>query len=207
MIDLSSGDGERTTNPAIIGSAKAMVFHTPEALSDNVPSPTGISGFCPSVVVRRLAAGINHSVDGACAPQRLSTRPNGRCAVDGAFRFCLEAPSIAGIIGKECKAFRHGNQRVAIFTARFDEKHTVLAAFRQPVCKNTTCRARAHYDVIEDFPSGHAVPGPIDEAVCHERSSRPTRVLCPGQRLPPFRGGSPRPIKVRNMSIVYWKLL
>ena len=131
--------------------APPMVLRALEQGQHVVPGPAGIAELAPVVVVGRLAAHVDHAVDGRAAAQHLAARIVQRAPVQAGIGLGLEAPVGARVAHGVEIADGNVDPVVVVAAARLQQQHAVPGVGRQPVGQHAAGRAGADDDVVE-FP-------------------------------------------------------
>ena len=146
--------------PRAVGGARRVdvVLLADEVRQDIVPAPAHEPQLPPAVIVRRLAAHVDHGIDGGRAadhpPPRIGDAAPGQARV----RLGPEHPVRAGIADGEQVA--HGNVQPdpVVLAPRLEQQHPVPRIGGQPVGQNAAGRPGPHDDVVEG-PEGRAGRG------------------------------------------------
>lgn len=113
------------------------------------PAPAGIALRFPMLIILRLAAHINHAVNGRAAAQHPPAWIGEAPAIQPGFLFGGVTPVGFGIAHAEQIADRYFRYQIFIFAAGFQQQNFMARIFGQPIGKQTSCRSRADNDVIK----------------------------------------------------------
>src|SRR5215813_2073742 len=105
----------------------------------------------PVVVVLRVAAHVDHAVDGGRTPKRLAARHVDTSVVELGLRCTLEFPVHSFVHVGLGEPERDVYPRVCIRRPGFKKQHAIPPAFRQPGSDHSPSRARAGHDKFERF--------------------------------------------------------
>ena len=151
----SSGrDVQRAARAADVGGAERVVLDRLEDRQHVVPAPARVAETLERVVVRAVAAVVDHAVDRAGPAERLAPHP----VLD-----LLRRPERArGVVPRGRRVAqqlaeppRHGDQRVGVLVACLDQQHVDPRVRGEAVGEHTPRRSCADDDVVE--PS-HGIP-------------------------------------------------
>ena len=128
------------------------------------PAPAFIAELAPVVVIRRLAAHVDHAVDRRRAAEDLAARIGDRAAVQSGNRLGLHAPVGARIAHGVEIADRDVEPDPVVLAARLDQQHAMAAGRGQAVGEHAACTAGANDDevVARLFDgTGHLASAPL----------------------------------------------
>ena len=131
-----------------IAFSPIKVFRFQEIGQDVVPPPALAAELTPDVVVPRLAAHIDHAVDGGAAAKHLATRIDQRAAVQPRLFRRLETPVGARIVDAIEITDWNMDPVVIVVAARFQQQHAVVRIFRKAVGENASGTPRSDDDIV-----------------------------------------------------------
>ena len=134
-----------------LAGAQPMVLGPLEQGQDVVPGPAGIAELAPMVVVGRLAAHVDHAVDGRAAAQDLAARIVQRTPVQAGIGLRLEAPIGARVAHGVEVADGNVDPVVVVAATRLQQQDAVPGVGGKPVRQHAARRAGTDDDVVE-FP-------------------------------------------------------
>ncbi len=106
----------------------------------------------PAIVIARVAADIDHAVDGRRAAPAAAARPIEPAPVQMLLAFGVEIPIVRIAFAEQRRnAGRHVDHERLVAPARLDQQHLDGGIGRQPVRQHAPRAPRAHDDVIECF--------------------------------------------------------
>ncbi|MCY1301881.1 hypothetical protein D9M70_515150 [compost metagenome] len=124
------------------------IFHALEIGEHVRIGPAACAELVPAVVVFRMAAHIDETVDRGGAADHLAARRGDAPVVKIRFRFGEIAPVVALHAHRPGKGRRHLDEGADIRAAIFQHQHRVLAVFGQAVGERRTGGAGADDDII-----------------------------------------------------------
>ena len=141
-------DVQRAARAADVGGAERVVLDRLEDRQHVVPAPARVAETLERVVVRAVAAVVDHAVDRARPAERLAPHP----VLD-----LLRRPERAGRVvprgGRVAQQLAeppgHGDQRVGVPVACLDQQHADPRVRGEAVGEHTPRRSRADDDVVE----------------------------------------------------------
>ena len=145
------GDAQRAAGAAPVGACAVLVaLDAREERRHVLPAPAARAHLRPGVVVERLAAHPDETVDGAGAAQHLAAR-HGDLAVGGAgLRVGLVAPVGGRVVDQQAEA--DGKARIGMAGAPgLDQQHLRARVLAQPRRQHRAGRAGADDDVVVVF--------------------------------------------------------
>jgi hypothetical protein len=127
-----------------------MTLGPAEERQDVGIGPAGRSHLRPAVIVMAIAAHIDHAVDRRGAAERFATRPIDAPVIELRLGLGVVMPIVDPRMHE--LAHQHGqrDQRMAVRSARLDEKNLEIRIGRQPVGDHAPRRSGANDDVVED---------------------------------------------------------
>ena len=141
-------DVERPVGAAPSVLAALGVLHALEIGEHVGEGPARRALLGPVVEVARMAAHIDHAVDGGGAAEHLAARGCEHAAAEMRLRLAGEPPVVAAHVERDRQRRRHLDQRAEIAAAIFDDDDRMLAVLRQAVGERRAGRARADDDVV-----------------------------------------------------------
>ena len=148
-----------------LAQAAVMVLLADEVGQHVVPAPAGKAELAPAVIIGRLAAHIDHGVDGGRAADHPAARIGDRAAAQIRLRRRLEHPVGARIADGVEIADRNMEPDPIVAAASLDEEHAVAGVAAQPIGKHAAGRAGADDNEIVGL-GAHA-------ATAQQATSRP----------------------------------
>ncbi len=142
-------DVQRAAAAARVVTARAKMFGLAEIGQHRVVAPAPVPVLRPCVVVERVAADIQHAVDGAGPAQGASTRDGNAPVIGVGFRFALEIPVIRWIVEQFGETGWDSDPHGAVFRTGFQQQHRGASVLAQAVCQHATGGTGAHDDVVE----------------------------------------------------------
>ena len=124
-----------------------IVFERDKKLAHARPVPVSSGGRPPALIVRPIAANVDHCIDRAAATQRLAARPIEPPVVKVRLDFGLTVPVHPSRAGNDADAKRHVNEGIAIARPRLDEADSFIRISRKAVGHDAAGRAAAN-DVV-----------------------------------------------------------
>ncbi len=141
-------DVERSVGAAPAVLAALGVLHALEIGEHVGEGPAGRALLGPVVEVVRMAAHIDHAVDGGGAAEHLAARRGQHAAAEMRLGLAGETPVVAAHVERDRQRRRHLDQRTEIAAAIFDDDDRMLAVLRQAIGERRAGRAGADDDEI-----------------------------------------------------------
>ena len=113
-----------------------------------LPTPAGVAGGRPGVVILRLAMDHDKAVDGRGAAEAAAARPVDAPAVQLRLGLGMEAPVVHRMEHGLAVADRQVDPQRAIARAGFEEQHAIPAVGREPIGEHAARRAGAHDRIV-----------------------------------------------------------
>ena len=137
-------------------AASAVMILLAEEIGQNVvPAPAGKAKLAPAVIVGRLAAHIDHGVDGGASAHHLAARIGDRAAAKVRLRRGLEHPVGARIADRVEIADGNMEPDPVVAPAGLDDEHAIAGIAAQAIGEHAACRAGPHHDeVVRVFAHG-----------------------------------------------------
>ncbi len=148
-----------------LARAPVMVLLAEEVGQHVVPAPAGKAELAPAVIIGRLAAHIDHGVDGRRAADHPAARIGDRAAAQIGLGRGLEHPVGARIADRVEIADRNMEPDPVVAAAGLDDQHAVAGIAAQPIGEHAAGRAGADDDEIVGL-GAHA-------ATAQQATSRP----------------------------------
>src|SRR5580704_10764150 len=126
-----------------------IVLELDEVRQDIVPAPPRISEIAPLVVVARLPADDDETVDRARAAEHAPARPINPPAVHVRVRLGVEAPVERWMPHRLAVADGQMDPEISIARSGLEQGDAVTPVFGQPMPEDAAGRAGAHHDEIE----------------------------------------------------------
>ena len=120
-----------------------------EVGQDVVPAPAGVAQLAPAVVVRGLAAHVDHAVDRRAAAQHLAARIIEHATAESRLGLGLEAPVGARIADAVEIADRDVDPGIVVLAAGLEQQDRYRGIGGQPVGEHAAGGAGADDDVVE----------------------------------------------------------
>ena len=163
--DARALDPPFAARPMQLARAPVMVLLAEEIGQHVVPAPAGKAKLAPAVIVGRLAAHIDHGVDGGRAAHHPAARIGDRAAAQIRLGRGLEHPVGARIADRIEIADRNMEPDPIVAAASLDEENAVAGIAAQPIGEHAAGRACADDDEIVGL-GAHA-------ATAQQATSRP----------------------------------
>ena len=139
-----------------------MVFGLQKIGQDIVPRPAGIAELAPVVVVRRLTAHVDHSVDRRASAEHLAARIDEASPVEARLGRSLHHPVRARVAHAVQVSDWNADPVVGVAAPGFEQEHAGARVFRQAVRQYAAGGAGAHDDVVvlpvKGLKARHAPP-------------------------------------------------
>ena len=129
--------------------ATNLVFGALEIGQHVGPAPADVSKLPPSVIVQRMAADIDHTVDRGAAAQDAAARIFQHPPVEARLRLGSVAPIRAWMVEVEEIPDRNMDPGMAVLAASLQQADPDRRIRRQPIGQHAARRARAHDHVVE----------------------------------------------------------
>ena len=113
--------------------AANIVLGATEIGQQVIVAPAAVAGSGPGVVVLALAANIDHTIDGAGAPQYLATRPVQLPVVKHGLGLGFIAPAGFRVFHGEGETQRNMQHGIAVLAARFEQKNSPRSLAAQAI--------------------------------------------------------------------------
>ena len=139
---------ERAAAAARFVARALVVLGFTEIGQDRFVRPAAVAELRPRIVVERVAAHVQHPVDGARSAERAPARDRDSPAAHAVLRFGLEAPVVAGVVHQPVEADRDRDPEVVVPRAGFQQQHADRRVLAQPVGQHAAGRAGPHHDVV-----------------------------------------------------------
>ena len=154
-----------------------------------VETPSGVAQLGPGVVVRPVAPGVDHGVDGAGTTQRLSPGLEPPPTVEPDLGNGLVVPAVPALPVAQGETQGGPDEHVAALTARLQQTNPDRRILAQPSSHHTPGRPATHHHIVELVHKPHRTPTPRP----HEPPGAPRRPRRPGAP------GAPRGAQHRNI--------
>ena len=145
--------------------AGVVVLGLEEIGQDVVPRPTGIAELAPVIIVRRLAAHVDHAVDRRASAEHLAARVDEASPVETRLGRGLHHPVRARVADAVQVSDRNADPVVRVAAPGFEQEHAGAGVFGQAVRQYAAGGAGAHDDVVvpavEGLKTRHALDPPL----------------------------------------------
>ena len=145
---------KRTVAAAIIITAFGAGFGALKIGQHMAVTPALRAHLFPTVVILRIAANIDHAIDGGAAADYPAARQIHDPAIEIGFGLGVIAPAIFFHPHRYRKRGRHIDKNRTVAAAGLEDRHAMGPIRTQPIRENTTRRTRTDNDKIR-FPKGH----------------------------------------------------
>ena len=141
-------NSEWSVTAVIFAFAALVRFRFPEVRKHLVPAPSRIAQRGPAIVILRLAADVDETVDRARSAERASARIVDRTVLHPGLRLGLKPPVVHRVKHGLAVADRDVQPQVAIGRTRFEEHDRMPSVCRQPVGEHAPGRSRTDDHVV-----------------------------------------------------------
>ena len=176
--------------------AQIVILGFFEVRQDFIPAPAHATRLAPALIIRGLAAHIDHAVDGRTAAQHPAARVIYSAAIQPGLGFGFETPVHLRVADAIEITDRDMDPGVGVLAAGLQQQHRGVFLRGQAVGERAARRARADDDVVE-FLLAHAVYLP--------RPSRAASLEALNSPTMPRRNSSTQTMKISPVSTVTGK--